>query len=531
MSEKTKKELDDYLNEVDYEYLNSVRYVPTDFSLQFLNFIKLVNGDTPESHKTPPVHLAMLDKLTSKKQYIVNLCSRGLAKTSLFMEYLTLYLAVFHEIPGFGEVEGMIYIADSMENGAKNARKNIETRYNNSEFLKSWVPTAKFTDNYLEFCNKAGQRLGVKLYGATTGIRGTKIFAKRPVLCVLDDLLSDEASKSKVVLQLIKDTIYKGVNHALDPTRRKIIFNGTPFNKQDPLIEAVESGAWEVNVYPVCEKFPCTRKEFRGAWEDRFSYDYIKEQYDLALKTGQIDSFNQELMLRITSDEERLIQDDEISWYSRKSLLSNKQNFNFYITTDFATSAKQTADYSVISVWAYNANGDWFWVDGICEKQTMDKNVASLFRLVQEYKPQEVGIEITGQQGGFIPWLQQEMISRNIWFNFARTAGSKQPGIRPSTDKLTRLNLVVPWFKAGKIFFPKEMQTSTIIGVFMQQIKLATRSGIKGHDDCLDTISMLGYLTPWKPSQSMIVNAQGNSIYEDEDFNKEPSSNLQSYVV
>ena len=106
------------------------------------------------------------------------------------------------------------------------------------------------------------------MFGAKTGLRGTKIYGKRPTLCVLDDLISDGDANSKTSMEAIKDTVYKGVNHALDPTRRKVIFNGTPFNKEDIIIEAVESGAWDVNVWPVCEKFPCSREEFQGAWDD-----------------------------------------------------------------------------------------------------------------------------------------------------------------------------------------------------------------------------------------------------------------------
>jgi len=45
----------------------------------------------------------------------------------------------------------------------------------------------------------------------------------------------------------------------------------------------------------------------------------------------------------------------------------------------------------------------------------MNATVDNLFRLVQEYSPLEVGIEITGQQGGFISWIQNEMTSRNIY--------------------------------------------------------------------------------------------------------------------
>jgi len=525
-----KQSLDQWLDDVSYKELNSPAYVPTEFALTFMNFIKLVNGTEGETHKTPPVHLKMLDKVTHPSSYIANLCFRGAAKTTLFGEYFFPFLGVFGFLPNFGRVSSAIYVSDSMDNGVKSLRKNMEFRYDNSEFLQEWLPKATFTDNYIEFKNRDGNLFGLKMFGAKTGLRGTKIFGKRPPIAVLDDLVSDDDSKSKAAMTAIKDTVYKGVNYALDPTRRKVIFNGTPFNIEDILIEAVESGAWDVNVWPVCERFPCEREEFVGAWEDRFSFDFVKEQYDNAVLTGKVNGFMQELMLRITSSEERLVQDAEIQWFKRQVLLANKQNFNFYITTDFATSAKQTADFSVISVWAYNANGDWFWVDGVCVRQTMDKTINDLFRLVQEYKPQQVGIEVSGQQGAFIKWLQNEMITRNVWFSFASSEKSGEPGIRPLTDKLSRFNLVVPWFKMGKVFWPEEMKITPIMGQFIQQIKLVTQSGIKGKDDCIDTISMLGYLKPWKPSDAVPVTTKEIDHWDEEtqDMNV---GGMASYIV
>lgn len=525
-----KQELDEWLDQVDYGTLNGAGYIPSEFALMFMNFIKLVNGAAGESNKTPPVHLKMLDKVAEPDQYIANLCFRGAAKTTLFMEYFCLFLAVFGHLPGLGKVEGMIYVSDSMDNGVKSARKNIEFRYDNSPFLQQWIPKATFTDNYMEFQSADGHRLGVKMFGAKTGLRGTKIFGKRPTLCVLDDLVSDDDAKSKANMQSIKDTVYKGVNHALDPTRRKVIFNGTPFNKDDILIEAVESGAWNVNVWPVCERFPVPKEEFVGAWEDRFSYEYVAAQYDMAVKTGKVAAFNQELMLRITSEEERLVQDKEIRWYNRAQLLRLKSTFNFYITTDFATSDKETSDYTVISVWAYNAQGDWFWVDGVCERQLMDKTFNDLFRLVQEYRPQQVGIEITGQQKAFIKLLQVEQMNRNIWFSFASSEKSGEPGIRPVTNKLSRFNMVVPWFKTGKMNFPEEMRESKIMTIFMGQLRLATSNGLKGKDDCIDTISQLAYLNPWKPSESAPVT-NPNDVMWDDDFNGGDVNPLQSYIV
>lgn len=524
--------VDDYLNEVNYEELED-GYIPSEFAIQYVNFIKLVNGEEGESNITPTVHYRWLDQLAGDKRRLANLCSRGFGKTVIFGEYLVLYLAVFGDIPGFGLVNGMIYVSDSMENGAKSLRKNVEHRYYSSEFLQQYLPVAKFTDAMLEFENKSGHKLGVRLFGAKTGLRGTKIYGKRPTLAILDDLVSDSDANSPTVMRAIKDTVYKGVLHALDPTKQKTIFSGTPFNKSDILYEAVESGAWEVNVYPICEKFPCSREEFSGAWEDRFSYDYVNDQYLAAVATGELSSFMQELMLRISNEEDMLLQDSDLMWYSRNSLIHNKGNYNFYITTDFATSEKQSADYSVLSVWAINNKGYWFLVDGVCQRQTMDKNIDDLFRLAQMYKPKSVGVEVTGQQGGFIQWIQKEMLERDIWFSLASEGNNGKLGIRPNTNKLVRFQTVVPWFKAKRMFFPEEMRGETALLIEAEEeLKYATKTGFKSRaDDFIDTVSMLSVMNAWKPShESRLVKETESDIWSD-DIDDDGEAGFTSYVV
>lgn len=521
--------VEDYLRSIDYRI--DPNYVPSDFALMFVNFIKLVNGEEGEENKTPIVHFHMLDKITNRGSRILNLCHRGIAKTTVMGEYLFLFIAVYGELPELGVVDLALYVSDSIENGVKNMRKNLEHRWDKSDFLKQFVPVIHFTDIRWEFNNVDGKKFIVKGYGAKTGVRGAKEMGKRPQLAVLDDLISDEDARSATVIAAVEDTVYKAVNYALHPTKNMIIWSGTPFNAKDPLYKAVESGAWVVNVFPVCEQFPCTREEFRGSWPDRFTYDYVKKQYDDAMKLGKVDTFNQELMLRIMSDEDRLIQDHDIAWYKIDAVIRNKQRFNFYITTDFATSEKQKADYSVISVWAYNNAGDWLWVDGICKRQTMDKNIDDLFRLAQVYRPQQVGIEVTGQQQGFVNWIQGEMLNRNIYFPLASDSNSGAPGIRPNTNKLVRFNTMVPFFKARKVFFPVEKKNSEPVAEAMNELELATPGGFKSkHDDFIDTISMLASLTPWKPSEEAPLRSVEGGMWE-ADIEEDDNDRLASYIV
>jgi predicted phage terminase large subunit-like protein len=256
-------------------------------------------------------------------------------------------------------------------------------------------------------------------------------------------------------------------------------------------------------------------------------------QYDSAVMLGKADTFAQELMLRIMSDEERLIQDHDIAWFKIDAVIRNKSKFNFYITTDFATSEKQKSDYSVLSVWAYNNVGDWLWVDGVCKRQLMNKNVDDLFRLAQIYRPQQVGIEVSGQQGGFISWIQDEMMSRNIYFPLASEGNSNLPGIRPNTNKLVRFNTVVPMFKARKIFFPLEKKLSPEIAEAINELSLVTPAGFKSkHDDFCDTVSMLTSLSPWKPSEeaALVQDTKGDGMWG-VDIEDNRADNLSSYIV
>ena len=506
------KSVEDYLNSVDYRV--NTGYVPSDFAFEFVNFIKLVNGGESEN-KTPLVHYKMLDNFVlDNGKDTINMCHRGIAKSTL-KEYLILYLSVYGSLPGFGKVPYALYVSDSIDNGVKRMRKALEFRWNNSNFLKKYVPEIKFTDIRWEFINASGKSFVVSGHGAKTGVRGTRENNSRPVLALLDDLISDEDARSATVISSIEDTVYKAIDYALHPKHRKIIWSGTPFNAKDPLYKAVESGAWNVNVYPVCEEFPCDRKDFRGSWEDRFDYDYVNRQYEKAVKAGKVDTFNQELMLRIMSDTDRMIQDGDIGWYKIDSVLKNKNKFNFYITTDFATSVQERSDYSVISVWAYNNVGDWLWVDGICARQLMNKNMDDLFRLAQMYRPQSVGIEVSGQQGGFIPWIQSQMLERNIYFPLASDSNNNAPGIRPNTNKMVRFNTVLPLFKARKIYFPIEKKTGSVLSEAMNEITLVAVGGFKSkHDDFLDTISMLSLLQPWKPSEEATMQQKDDGMWE-----------------
>ena len=162
----------------------------------------------------------------------------------------------------------------------------------------------------------------------------------------------------------------------------------------------------------------------------------------------------------------------------------------------------------------------------------MDKNIDDLFILAHKYKPLSVGIEVTGQQEGFIPWIRGEMAKRRIHFNLASSNNSNRPGIRPNTNKLQRFLITVPWFKSGEMYFPEEMKEEKAMIEMMDELKLASAGGLKSkHDDAIDTISMLGAMQVYLPDDAQALTYNERSGIFEHSVAQHDVSLISTYVV
>jgi len=441
-----------------------------------------------------------IDKQFLTTNYVATVNSTSMAQNLFF------YLAIYEELPRIGKVDFAIYVSDTVDNGCKTMTNNMEYTWNTSQILQKLIPKAKFTMGRWTMTNLNGHELIVRTYGALTGIRGGREKNRRPKLAVIDDVLSDTTAVSEAKLESIKDTIFKAIEEAMHPNALQILI-GTPFHSKCVVSEAVASGNYTNVVFPICEKFPCRREEFRGSWEDRFPYDIIAKKYNKA-KNGRdkttLQGFYQELMLTPTSKERRMVEAHMFGMDTQNRFLDAPYGmWNFYITTDFATSDKESSDYSFILVWAYGDDSKKYIVDGYCGKNLMDKNIDELFRLVQKWKPQRVGVEINGQQGGFIPWLNREMKLRGIHFKFASSnihdshenEISSVDGIRSSGNKMTRFSVLYPDVAKGNFIFMRESTTSEWYIEAMKELLSIVPEGItSAHDDFIDAFSQIQYM-------------------------------------
>ena len=563
-------------------------YIPSVVSIEFFNFIRLTLGEEPENANSL-AHYFLVDVIfmqDSVKEYLTArgidydslkgrttvLCCREFAKSTIIGSFVPLYMAWKGELPGFGKVNYGIYVGDSMRNNVKTTMNTIEQVYYESEWLQTQFESARFTDELVELIRNPRTPTEIHLYettiaigkkphqvpgrskrkfamrgvGAQTGTRGTRSGLQRPQFAIIDDVIPSEAdANSETVLANIDKTIESDVLNALHGAGSFAILIGTPYNKKDPVYQRIESGAWVPVVFPICERIheDLVLKEFRGAWENRHSYEKVMKRYMDASRSNKLRSFMQELMLRISSEKDRVIPNNYIESFTRENILKNGAGYNWYITTDFTTTGGTGNDFSGMAVWAVSSNGDHFLVDLVLKKMELAMQYNELFRLVNKYKRYtgtiEVGIEIDGQQKIHLFAIKELMTKKNEYFTIAKQKGGLREGILSKSGKggkEGRFSVMVPLFQAGKLWFARELEDTPAMRELRLELEYVTYDEHgrvqfgSVHDDGLDLISQLSMMNIYTPSEDSkgIASKYGDPIWNDD----EPEENyVSSYIV
>lgn len=557
--------VDELLDSIDLTFPD---YTPSKEALHFWNTMQLIKGPQFFSLGIPVLHYYFIDlafnkvdrnslpytddiksRVKMKKNKLAILCSRGLSKSTTFSSFLVIYMAMFGILPGLvrpnvgNKVRFVIGVGDSQEGGAKLMCNTIRDMIDESELLSSYFEDIRTTDAEIELVrkgtgSKASRSFMFRTRGAQSGIRGQRYRGDRIDVIIGDDLVKNESdSRSKVIMESIRSTIYSDATHALRGEGGMEILIGTPFNKSDVVYSAVEGG-WTPLVVPICNDMHKDMKEedFVGAWPEMHTFDRITSRYEDMADAEETRAFNQELMLRISSAEDKLVKADQIQWYSRTALKKNLHMFNIYVTTDLTASNSLKGDFSVVMGWAVNSVGDFFLLDLSVKKMTIDDQYKPIFQMNRDWGAKygrnvTVGIEIDGQQQLNLHTLKKQMIEYNSFFTFGRQLGSPagREGIsrRQATGaKHEQFMRVHPLFQQHKIYFPEELKETPDMKELLNELQYITYTGIGSkNDDALDGISMLASMDIMLPAAEdtntyTTIDADGliwESIWGDED--------------
>lgn len=554
MSKLNKFDVDAALDCVDLKFSN---YTPSAKAFEFFNYIRVFMGQDFEVD-SPMFHYFLVDMLLGeikREQFpydedlknsitvdpsaIAILAARGVAKSSVTTLFYPIYASILGSTPVTGPLSHILILSDSQQGGSTSQARIMASTFEKSAFAKEWFETMRFTDMEVELVrkNQPGQNLPIekrhmliKFKGASTG--GIRSGSRNPVtgdryaLIAADDIIKNEdEAYSEPLMEKVKTALESDAENAMRSRNTQMIVINTPFHKNDPLYKIVEGGAYTPLVIPICKEISLDMKkdEFIGVWEENHSYENVMKRWRKAVANNNTRAFNQELMLRVSNEEDRMITDDMVQWYDRNMLMKLIDGYNLYITTDFTTTSAAKSDFSGIALWAVNSNDDWFMLDLSLKRLELIEQYEALFRMIQIYskggKHIEVGVEIDGQQKAHIFALKEMMQKKNVYFSFAKQKGAPvgREGILSKVggnSKLERFRYILPLFQNKKFYFPEQLRDNQDMREGLKQLKGATQVGFTNKDDFCDVCSQLGMIEYVRPMYSEDVDKPNDAFID-----------------
>ncbi|MCK5613302.1 hypothetical protein KAR91_66135 [Candidatus Pacearchaeota archaeon] len=539
MNKRLKFDVDEALDTVDLSFSN---YTPSEDSLEFFALIRIFFGEDFEV-PNPKFHYFIVDMLFGKvkssdfpyanevaEKIHVNparigiLSSRGSAKSTIATLFYPIYAAVKGSTPVTGPLSHVLILSDSQRGGARDQSLIMGNTFNRSKFAKEWFEKVRFTESEVELV-RAGpepieqRHMLVKFKGGQAG--GIRSGSRNPVtgdryaLIIADDIIKNEAEAySETIMHNVTTALTSDALNAMRAKKTQLVLINTPFHKNDPIYKMVESGGFTPLVTPLCKHIydGMPKEEFVGLWPDMHDYESVMERYLNAKATNSTREFNQELMLRVSNEEDRMVSDDMIQWYDRNMIIKMLHGYNLYITTDFTTTSEAKNDFSGLAVWAVSHNGDYFLLDLCLKRQGMQEQYNELFRMINYWKRGgrdiPVGVEVDGQQRAHLFSLREMMMKKNEYFNFARQKGAAvgKEGILSKSggaSKHERFRFMVPHFQNKKFWFPEQLKDTPDMKEAIKQLKYTTYTGFASHDDFNDLVSQLGLIDIMQPSEEL----------------------------
>lgn len=549
----SKSMLDKLLDNID---LDLKWYIPSADAFKFIMFIRLVLGEEPENDN-PIAHYFFIDCIFKSpnvypyfmvrgidydflKDETVVLCSREFSKSTL-ITYLVMFMASEGYMPGFGKVNMGLYISDSMNNGVKTTMEKIKAVYLESAYLQTMFEEVHFTQEEISMVKKPTTKKDIEAYrqcvevekrdkkfaigrmkrtftikgkGCMTSTRGASDALFRPQFAFIDDVVANEKdAESEAILDSIESTIESDVRGGLSGSGFFIVAIGTPYNNRDPITRRINEGLMLPVVFPRAAKVPkdgMTEDEFESVWPDRHTFKICRTAYIKAKKAKEngnsykMKKLIQEHYLRSTSNEDRMISDKMIQWYSRAELEKNLVGYNLYATTDFTTTSETGSDLAGIAGWAVSSNMDYFMLDLSLKQQGIEEQYNELFRINKRYmrltggmKQLLAGIEIDGQQKSHVYSVKKRMQYDNEYFGLAKQAGQTtgSEGIlsrKEGGNKHWRFRNTLPIWQNRKLWLPEELKDTPDMIELLDEIKNTTLTSFNSkYDDGNDLISML----------------------------------------
>jgi predicted phage terminase large subunit-like protein len=322
---------------------------------------------------------------------------------------------------------------------------------------------------------------------------GAKVQGRRADLMVIDDCFgSREDADSELIRDKVWDWWKFDLMPRLKPGGRVVLIN-TRYHEDDLAgrILKEEPERWEIIRIPMeaeeGELDALGRVPGERLWKEWFTEEMVE---DAKRDPRTWTSLYQQRPTPIGGGE---LKKSWVQYYDSASF----GEMNKIILVDPAGGRKdKKSDFTAIWVIGLGADENVYVLDMVRDRVNMAERTEIIFRLHRKWKPMQVRVERYGLMAD-AENLRNEMNRRNYRFQLIEVGGS--------TKKEDRIRRLVPYFMAGRVWFPREFQYTDYSGKqhdlvqkFIEE-ELAVFP-VAAFDDMLDALSRFAEPTldlPW----------------------------------
>lgn len=349
------------------------------------------------------------------------------------------------------------------------------------------------TDIIVRFAD--GHRFRVIAKGAEQKLRGLLWDGSRPDIILCDDMENDELVLNKERREKMRRWFYSALLPSLsssgvirvvgtilhmDSLLERLMPENQLITQKNKLLRHTELKTWTNARTPwKSVRYRAHNSDYSQIlWPERYDMHYFEEKYKDYLLQGIPDAYSQEYL--------NTPLDESTAYFKRHDFLprteeDKKKELHYYITVDLAITEHEKADWSVFLIAGMDENRILHVVDVVRERIDARDIVETLMFLQTRYKPVAVGIEDTQVSKSIGPFLNEEMIAKNVFLNLVKLKhGGK--------DKIARARSIQARMRARGVKFDTN---SEWFAQFQDECLTFPRGK---HDDQVDAFAYLGLM-------------------------------------
>jgi predicted phage terminase large subunit-like protein len=333
------------------------------------------------------------------------------------------------------------------------------------------------TEIILEFAD--GYQVRILARGSEQRLRGMKWKGKRPNLVLGDDLEFDEIVLNPDRLAKFVDWFYKAVLHV---GAKNCLFRivGTILADNSLLARLMKDKSWVTHLWSAHKAFDDFSEIL---WPEKWPEADLRAERELAITAGKDDAYSQEMLNRPLADGKQLFLEDDMidipfAHYRDWETNPGKRPVVFYASMDFAVSEAKTADFTVITVGAVDADRNLDIVEVRKDRWGPKETIDQMFEVAEEYDIELWLVEKGTIQKSIGPFLNEEMATRNTFLSLHL--------MTPSKSKVFRSKSIQARHKARRVRYDHSADWWPWVKQEMTHFPRAP------HDDFVDTMSQFG---------------------------------------